>query len=290
MIGMSDKKLRVSLLLLVLAVLSFHYAYKERPDEKQVRDISRSIAKAAYWTGKYPPDFTATALDGSAVALADQIGRKAIVLNFFATWCEPCVEEMPELNRYYLAHRDEDFLLVAIDAGEKESEVVKFVAEQRLAFPVVADTEGAIKKLYGVESLPTSVFIGADGRIVLYEAGGIANADVTFTEPLRRARESIAAGRGIARAAYLEGLKGQPPPPAGDEEKKEEKVVLEGRALELAARMSCVCGCEHTLQECECSTGTKMMKELQALKADDPRSDEEIIREINRKYCAGSTG
>lgn len=287
---MSDKELRLSLLLLLLAVLSFHYAYKERPDEKQVRDISRSIAKSAYWTGKHPPDFTAAALDGSTVALGDRIGKTAIVLNFFATWCEPCVEEMPELNRYYLAHRDEDFLLVAIDAGEKVSDVTKFVAQQRLAFPVVPDPDGTLKKLYGVESLPTSVFIGADGRIALYEAGGIANADVTFAEPLRRAREAIAAGRGIAKAAYLEGLKSQPPPlPVGDEEQKE-KVVLEGRALQIAARMSCVCGCEHTLRDCECSTGTKMMKELKALQQDDPRSDDEIIREINRKYCAGSRG
>ncbi|HWR98219.1 MAG TPA: hypothetical protein VN317_07320, partial [Candidatus Methanoperedens sp.] len=136
-----------------------------------------------------------------------------------------------------------------------------------------------------------SVFIGADGKIALYEVGGIANADVTFAEPLRQAREAIAAGRGIAKAAYLDGLKSQRPPPArDDEEKKEEKVVLAGRALQIAAQMSCVCGCEHTLRECECSTGGKMMKELQALKADDPRSDEEIIREINRKYCVGSKG
>lgn len=287
---MTDKQLRLSLLALLLAVLSFQYAYKERPDAKQVRDLSRSIAKAAFWMGKYPPDFTAQALDGSTVALADQVGKKAIVLNFFATWCKPCVEEMPELNRYYVAHRDEEFLFVAIDAGEKEADVRRFVADQRLAFPVVVDTDGAIKERYGVESFPTSVFIGVDGKIALYEVGGIANADVTFAEPLRRARAEIAAGPGITRAAYLGSVKVQPPPPARNEEKKEDRIVLEGRALRIAAQMSCVCGCEHSLQECECSTGTKMRKELQALQADDPRSDEEIIREINRKYCVGSKG
>jgi hypothetical protein len=118
--------------------------------------------------------------------------------------------------------------------------------------------------------------------------GAVANAEVTFAEPLRKSREALAAGRGITREAYLAGLKQQPPPPAG-EEKDQEKVVLEGRALGIAKRMSCVCGCEHTLLACECSTGATMMKELKGLRADDPRSDEEIIREINKKYCVGKT-
>lgn len=286
---MTDKQLRILVGILALAVLAFHYGYKGTPDEKEVRNIQRYIAKGAFWVGKYPPDFTATQLDGGRFSLAEQVGKKTIVLNFFATWCGPCVEELPELNRFYLEHRDEGFVLVGIDVEEKEDLVRSFVGEHHLGYPVIADSEGALKKLFGVESFPTSVFIGADGKIALYEMGGLANADVTFAGLLRESRASIAAGKGIAQAVYLEAQKNQKlEPPSTGEEKPADKVVLEGRSLKIAERMQCVCGCEHKLLECTCSTGTKMKQELKALKADDPRSDEEIIRQIDKQYCVGS--
>ncbi len=283
---MNDKRLRLLILVLTLAVILFHFGYKERPDKERVRDISRNIVKSQRWLGRYPPDFTVTLLDGGTFTLADQIGKKTIVLNFFATWCDPCVGEMPELNRYYQAHRGESFILLGINAQEPEEKIRKLVADKQLEFPIALDPEGTVKQLYRAENLPTTVFIGADGRITLYEMGAVANADVTLESFNRVSRGMLAGGKGITREAYLEGLRQQHPQPASEEDK--ETIVLEGRARRIAERMKCVCGCDHKLLECTCSTGTGMRKKLKALKQDDPRTDEEIMREINKEFCVGS--
>lgn len=189
---MTDRRLRLVVLVLAVCVLGFQMAYKERPDKEQVKRLSNFIAKGAFWKGRYPPEFSVTTLDGQTLALADEIGRKAIVLNFFATWCGPCVEEMPELNRYWAAHRGEGFLLVGIEADGKPEEVRAFVAKHGLAFPVVADSDGALKKLYGVESFPTTVFIGADGKVA---SGSFARSSPSCTGAARRSSSTPTCSR-----------------------------------------------------------------------------------------------
>src|ERR1700730_18063927 len=93
---------------------------------------------------------------GGRFQLSENIGKKIIVLNFFATWCDPCREEMPELNAYFHAHKAEAFLLLGSDAEEKQDRVGAFLTDLKIDFPAGVDA-GTIQKQYGISAFPTTV-------------------------------------------------------------------------------------------------------------------------------------
>lgn len=116
------------------------------------------------WRGQIAPDFELKTNDGNTFRLSENIGKKIIVLNFFATWCGPCRAEMPELNRYFNDHKSDSFLLLGIDSEEQPDRVQDFIQELKLDFPTGIDT-GPIQRSYGVSSFPTTVLIGVDGKV-----------------------------------------------------------------------------------------------------------------------------
>ena len=105
------------------------------------------------------PDFTFPGLDGKMVSLTDYKG-KVVFLNIWATWCPPCREEMPSMEKLYKELKSEDFeiLAVSIDAlGAKA--VAPFMNEYRLSFPALLDPEGTIQQLYWTRGIPESFVI-----------------------------------------------------------------------------------------------------------------------------------
>jgi len=112
------------------------------------------------------PDFTFPGLDGKKVSLADYKG-KVVLLNIWATWCAPCVAEMPSMEKLYQELKDEDFVLLAVSVDETGTEAVApFMKKHKLGFPVLLDTVGDIKSLYQVTGIPESFIIGKDGIII----------------------------------------------------------------------------------------------------------------------------
>jgi peroxiredoxin len=112
------------------------------------------------------PNFTLPGLDGKMVNLADYKG-KVVLLNIWATWCPPCVEEMPSMEKLYQELKDESFeiLAVSIDVSGAKA-VLPFMKKHKLSFPALTDTKGAIKSLYQVTGVPESIIIDKDGIIV----------------------------------------------------------------------------------------------------------------------------
>jgi len=112
------------------------------------------------------PNFTLPHLDGRMVSLTDYRG-KVVLLNIWATWCPPCVEEMPSMEKLYQALNNEDFeiLAVSIDASGAQ-DVLPFMKKHRLSFPALTDPKGAIKGLYQTTGVPESFIIDKDGVIV----------------------------------------------------------------------------------------------------------------------------
>lgn len=112
-----------------------------------------------------PADFTLPALDGEQIGLADFRGRYVLV-NFWATWCPPCLAEMPDLDAYHRAHQADGFTLLAVNMGEDRATVSQFINERGFSFPVVLDMQGMVFDRYGGDSLPTSFLIGPGGELV----------------------------------------------------------------------------------------------------------------------------
>ncbi|MCQ3932949.1 MAG: thiol disulfide exchange role in cytochrome c biogenesis [Chloroflexi bacterium] len=108
--------------------------------------------------------FSADTLDGQSV-IVDTSLDKPIVLNFWATWCKPCVVEMPRLEDAY-QDVDEEWLLIGVNAGEDPTKVQEWIQEHPVSFPIIIDSTGEIAVSYGAQSqLPTTVFIDRQGYI-----------------------------------------------------------------------------------------------------------------------------
>ncbi len=134
--------------------------------------------------GEVAPDFTAATFDGDQRTLASYEG-KVVLLNVWATWCLPCREEMPSMERLYRRIDDPDFEIVAVsvDASLTGSlgwgsqiggDVREFAEELGLTFPILLDPSGVTAETYQATALPESFLIGRDGVIYKKVAGGVA--------------------------------------------------------------------------------------------------------------------
>jgi peroxiredoxin len=149
-------------ILLLIAAASVLFYWREQP----VRIAGEYIKKLGIETpeNRTPaPDFTLKDLAGRPVSLKDLEG-KAIFLNFWATWCVPCRQEMPTMEKLHREHHKQGLEVVAINFRENKAEVQKFVNELGLTFTVLLDTEGKVSEQYGVWSLPLSYFINRKGE------------------------------------------------------------------------------------------------------------------------------
>ena len=123
----------------------------------------------------YPaPELTLTDTQGISRSLAEYRGQ-VVLVNLWATWCPPCKEEMPALQAFYDKHRERGFVVVAINDGDPTADVLKFVKDYQLTFPVWLDptyiaTEQAFKTL----TLPSSFVIDRTGTIQFQWVGGIS--------------------------------------------------------------------------------------------------------------------
>jgi len=112
------------------------------------------------------PDFVSENLRGGKTGLADYRG-KVVLLNFWATWCMPCREEMPGMEALWQKYKDQGFVIVAIsnDEGSKKR-VATFSKLLDLSFPILLDPDGEVNDLYKVSNMPTSFLIDGSGKII----------------------------------------------------------------------------------------------------------------------------
>lgn len=121
-------------------------------------------------------DFTLPTILGEEKALYDYLG-KPVVLVFWATWCVPCNEELPKVQKYYEANQDVQIITVNATDTEKNVEAVaKHVASKGWTFPVLVDETGEVRQTFGAFSVPMTVFLRADGTIAHEVFGPIDEA------------------------------------------------------------------------------------------------------------------
>ncbi len=123
------------------------------------------------WTGANPaPVIDLKTLDGQPLALADLRG-KVVLVNFWATWCEPCIEEMPSIQKLRARFAGRPFEVLAVNNMEGEPKIRKFLKNTPLDFPIVRDTDGAVTKAWRARIFPSSYLVDAEGRIRYSLAG-----------------------------------------------------------------------------------------------------------------------
>jgi thiol-disulfide isomerase/thioredoxin len=136
---------------------------------------------------KAAPDFTLSTTDGQQVSLQQYRG-KVVFLNFWATWCIPCREEMPALERLYQTYQAEDLAILSIDLKESADQVKVFFQKHSLSFPALLDQDGSVFRDYLVAGMPTTYLIGRDGTLL---ARGVGGRDWTRAEALQLIQELI---------------------------------------------------------------------------------------------------
>jgi len=114
-------------------------------------------------------DFSLPDISGEIISLSDYQG-KAVLINFWATWCPPCLTEMP-LFQAYADKYPESLTVIAVNAGEGEESVRAFVEHYGYDMVFLVDVETTVSKLYQVRGLPTSLFIDPDGQLVATHIG-----------------------------------------------------------------------------------------------------------------------
>lgn len=111
------------------------------------------------------PDFTLSDLDGNEVSLSDFKG-KVVFLNFWATWCPPCRNEMPSMEALYQKLKDKDFELLAVSLDRQGSSAVKpFIRDYGLTFPILLDLDGKVARTYRVRGIPSTFVVDKEGLI-----------------------------------------------------------------------------------------------------------------------------
>ena len=153
----------------------------------QQQKTSTAVTATGTEPGATMPEYSAMNLDGSKFELASR-RDKVVLLNLWATWCGPCRYEIPELQRMHNEYGGRGFEVVGVSVDESGIESIRqFVAENKMAYPVVLDPQGKLANVMETSVLPTSVLIGRDGKIVWKKVGAILEGDEELKSAIEKA-------------------------------------------------------------------------------------------------------
>ncbi len=178
--GMSKKNL-FQLLLAILVAGGAAWVFVRA---RQSRSLPVSVGEPA-------PDFTLPAF-GPGSSKSDSIRlsdyrRQVVVLNFWATWCPPCVEETPSLNKFAAGMRSRGVAVIGVSVDQDGAALAKFVADFHLSFPIARDPNQSVAARYGTFKFPETYILDRDGKVAEKIIGAIDWQDpriVTFVEDL----------------------------------------------------------------------------------------------------------
>ena len=123
------------------------------------------------------PDLQLHDITGNPVSLSDYQGQ-VVLVNNWATWCPPCRQEMPILDAYFRDHRHQDFVIVAIDAGDAADLVADFANRYGMSFPVWVDPSSSALNSFRNNYLPSSYLIDKEGQVVMVWSGAVTRASL----------------------------------------------------------------------------------------------------------------
>ncbi|MBN2170543.1 MAG: TlpA family protein disulfide reductase [Candidatus Krumholzibacteriota bacterium] len=133
--------------------------------------LAAGPAAAADDDAALAPDFTLTTLDGKEAVTLSALRGKVVYLDFWASWCGPCRQSFPEVKKLHAEYGKGDFVVLAVNLDRSTAPALRFMDSQKAEFTAVFDQGGKVAARYGVRGIPTTVLIGADGRIAHQVSG-----------------------------------------------------------------------------------------------------------------------
>lgn len=136
--------------------------------------------------GKKPVAFELKTVDGEAYRLEDDLGKSVIILDFWATWCKPCLRELPHINKIYEQYKDQNLKVyaISIDTPASKSQIKPTISRYNFTFPILLDPDNTVIRNYSpARNVPYLVVIGASGEIVR-EFSGYKPGDENIVESI----------------------------------------------------------------------------------------------------------
>lgn len=163
--GASRKTIQISILVIVLLIGGY--------------SVGMTLFKSSETakTGEKPPAFELLDMEGNIHRLSDYEG-KPLIINFWGTFCPPCVKEMPEFQRQYMKWRENGLEVLAINLSEDDLTVTNFLRRFELDYTILRDKNKITERQFGVSGYPTTYFVNADGYIEEIFVGGMSEEDI----------------------------------------------------------------------------------------------------------------
>lgn len=127
-------------------------------------------------TGDIAPAFTTLHMDGKPMRFPDDVRGKTVILRFWADWCTSCETELKDLEQIYKSRNAQGLVVLAVNAGQDAARVGSYMGKLGISYPSLLDQKLSIAKLYGVDGVPTTLYIGADGKLKLKVVGSLDRA------------------------------------------------------------------------------------------------------------------
>jgi peroxiredoxin len=155
--------------------------------------------------GQAAPAFTTEDLEGHPIDLKKNLGKNVIMLDFWATWCGPCIQAMPQVDAVAKQFAPKGLVFYAVNAGEEPDAIKQFFATSKMEMPVALDQKNEIGPLYNVEGIPQTVLIGKDGKVQVVHVGFNSQLGKLLTKDI----QGLLAGKDLAAETLAKYAKSQ---------------------------------------------------------------------------------
>ena len=146
--------------------------------------LAASSLAASGLAGQPAPDFALKSSTGENLRLSEYRGD-VVMINFWATWCGPCRQEMPLLDELYLRYQRVGFNLLGVNIDDDSSRAMKMISELGVSFPVLFDARKEVSKLYDVDAMPVTVLVDREGNVRYIHEGYKPGYENTYLDQVR---------------------------------------------------------------------------------------------------------
>lgn len=168
--NLDKNKILIGLIVVLVIIAGAWYYTNQNQSQTQTTEPVEQNIETGPETGLMAPDFTLENLSGKEVSLSDFRGQK-IFLNFWASWCPPCKQEMPDIQKLY--KENDDYKVLTVNVQESKDIVFDYMMSNNYSFTALLDTNGTIGSRYLVRGIPTTIIIDEDGIILSRQSGAL---------------------------------------------------------------------------------------------------------------------